>query len=95
MSNYVWIRNESKLFEIKDKNSLNENDVYELYNTLDNAEVNDLVNLQFVNIPTIQHVLKLRYTKNLIYTDISNTFKVTGFISFPNLIYSVLSNTGR
>ena len=61
----VWIKKENK-FTLVNK-SLIQNDLYELYDENDNDKIDNLINISFINIPSIINILEQRYKKDLIY----------------------------
>tara|TARA_B100000925_G_scaffold192921_1_gene145968 strand:- start:86 stop:2959 length:2874 start_codon:yes stop_codon:yes gene_type:complete len=64
----VWYDNTEdnhKMFILKEKK---ENAKYEYYSDNDNSDIDNLVNLTYVNIPSIMNVLNKRYNNNSIYT---------------------------
>jgi len=87
----VWIKNmddSNPLYLLKNKNEEKE---YEYYSENDNELINNLVNLTYVNIPSILDVLKKRYSKNNIYTNIGEVIiSINPFKRIP--IYDNISD---
>jgi len=65
----VWYENKenskNKMFYLAAKNN---NQKYEYYSESDNENIHNLVDLTYVNIPSIMNVLNKRYTNDNIYT---------------------------
>ena len=65
----VWYENKenskNKMFYLDAKDN---NQKYEYYSTSDNENIHNLVDLTYVNIPSIMNVLNKRYTNDNIYT---------------------------
>ncbi len=65
----VWIKNtdhnSNRLYKLVCNDNL---DDFECYSGNDNYEIENLVNLTYINLPTIMNVLKSRYSQDNIYT---------------------------
>lgn len=65
----VWIKNtdynSNRLYKLVCNDNL---DDFEYYSENDNHEIENLVNLTYINLPTIMNVLKSRYSQDNIYT---------------------------
>ena len=65
----VWIKNtddnSNRLYKLVCNNNL---DNFEYYSKNDNHEIENLVNLTYINLPTIMNVLDSRYSQDNIYT---------------------------
>ena len=65
----VWIKNtdenSNRLYKLVYNNNFED---FEYYSNNDNHEIENLVNLTYINLPTIMNVLNLRYTQDNIYT---------------------------
>ena len=65
----VWIKNTDENSNRLYKLVYNDNfEDFEYYSNNDNHEIENLVNLTYINLPTIMNVLNLRYTQDNIYT---------------------------
>jgi myosin heavy subunit len=65
----IWVKNtdcnSTDLYTLSNNNNQTE---FEYYSSKDNEQVENLINLTYINLPSIMHVLNKRYDLNDIYT---------------------------
>ena len=66
----IWIKNtdinSTKLYKLIDR--VDDNSKFEYYSEYDNDSIENLVNLNYINLPSILNILDKRYINNNIYT---------------------------